>query len=124
MMAMRIVGTVRIAPNLHPDKDAVMPVLPLVSAVLPLVVVSARVLPYMTINMRPGAVMRAPLHMGARLMTRTGLRRHIYQDDGACQDDSGNELFQHNPLLYGALGFGYRFGLRPDSSLALAKRSG
>lgn len=131
MMAMGIMGMVRIAPNLNPDEDAVMTVMPMALAVMPRVVpvmlhVLALVLPRMAINMRPGAVMRRPLHMGARPRTWTGLRRYTQQEYGTCQDDSGNELLQHTPLLYWywAIGFGCRFGLRPDSSLALEKRSG
>jgi len=82
MMAMRIMGIGRIAPNLNPDEDAVMPMVPVV---LPMVVpvmfhvpalVLLRVTPHMVINMRPGAVMCRPLHMGARLRTWTGLCRY------------------------------------------------
>jgi hypothetical protein len=127
MMAMGVMGMVRIAPNLNPDEDAVMPVMPRVVPVMFHVpaLVLPRVTRHMAINMRPGAVMRRPLHMGARLRTWTGLRRYTQQEHGTCQDDSGNELFQHTPLLYWywAIGFGCRFGLRPDSSLALEKRS-
>ena len=133
-MAMGIMGIGRITPNLNPDEDAVMPVLSMVPVVLPMVVpvmchvpalALLRVTPHMAINMRPGAVMHVPLHMGARLRTWTGLRRYTQPEYGTCQDDSGSELFQHTPLLYWywAIGFGCRFGLRPDSSLALEKRS-
>jgi hypothetical protein len=111
---------VRIAPNLNPDEDAVMLMgVPVMFHVLP------RMTPRMAINMRPGSVMRRPLHMGARPRMWTGLRRYTQQEYSTCQDDSGNELFQHTPLLYWywAIGFGCCCGLRPDSSLALEKRS-
>jgi len=123
-----------IAPNLNPDEDAVMPVMSMVPMVVPMMVpvmfhvpalVLSHVTPRMAINMRPGAVMRMPLHMGTRLRTWTGLRRYTQPEYGTCHDDTGNELFQHTPLLYWywAIGFSCRFDLRPDSSLALEKRS-
>jgi hypothetical protein len=130
MMAMGIIGMGRITPNLNPDEDAVMLVMAMVSVVVPVmfhvpVLVLPHVTPRVAINMRPGAVMHVLLHMGARLRTWTGLRRYTQPEYGTCQDDSGSELFQHTPLLYWywAIGFGCRFGLRPDSSLALEKRS-
>lgn len=133
-MAMGIMEMMRIAPNLNPDEDAVMPVMPMVPVVMPMVVsvmfyvpalVLSHVTPRMAINMRPGAVMCGPLHVGARLRTWTGLRRYTQPEYGTCHDNSGNELFQHTPLLYWywAISFDCRFGLRPDSSLALEKHS-
>jgi hypothetical protein len=99
MMAVGIRGIVRIVPDLNPDEDAVMPVMPVMLRV------PALVLPHVTlrmaINMRLGAVMRAPLYMGARLMTRTGLRRYTQPEYGTCQDDSGNKLFQHGHSFTG-----------------------
>jgi hypothetical protein len=87
MMAMGIRGTGRIISNLHPDEDAVLPVAPMVMPVM------FHMPPRVAINMMPGAVMRVPLYLGARPMTRIGLRRYAQQKYGTCEDDSGNELF-------------------------------